>query len=298
MKKYLPEKFRSIKFPSLLTDAVQRKEKLLPTSLPKSAAQLPIPKTPFDHYQRSKLIQLLKFGQYVGGRSVLEVGCGIGDLLLEMHKYQPKELYGVDSTAASIEFAKQYLKDIDVDLSVADAVNLPFPDNSFDVVLVMYELQHIDKDWMMKKVVNEVARVARHWVILVEETAPESYRHENIVRRTVDDYKNAFKNVEDSRFFLRSTEYLHVNASRYIFTGANNPWHWIRWVFSPLLYLMGFPSSWMKIPLGETDLPESKIAMLLQKWSLPFTSSLDNIYKSNDGTTAMWFEREKLFGRG
>ncbi len=298
MKKYLPEKFRSIKMPSLLTDAVQRKEKLLPASLPKSAAQLPIPKTPFDHYQRGKLIQLLKFGQYVGGRSVLEVGCGIGDLLLEMHKFHPKELYGVDSTAASIEFATQYLKDIDVDLSVASAASLPFPDNSFDVVLVMYELQHIDQDRMMKRVVHEVARVARHWVILVEETAQESYRHENIIRRTVDDYQDAFKYVDGSRFFLRNTEYLHVNASRYIFTGANNPWHWIRWVFSPLFYLMGFPSSWMKIPLGETDLPESKIALFLQKWSLPFTANLDNIYKSNDGTTAMWFEREKLFGRG
>lgn len=298
MKKYLPEKFKQIKIPGLLTKAEQRQEQLLPASLPKSAAQLPIPRTPFDHYQRSKLIHLLKFGRYIGERSVLEVGCGVGDLLLEMSKYNPKELYGVDSTPSSIAFATEYLKGIEVDLTVANANDLPFPDKSFDVVLVMYEMQHIDDEGLMFDVAEEVARVARHWVILVEETAQESYQVENIIRRSVNDYKEVFKQTEHGRFFLRNNEYLHVNASRYVFTGASNPWHWVRWVFSPLLYLMGFPSSWMKLPLAEQEIPDSKLALNLQKWSLPFVSSLDNIYTSNDGTTVMWFEREKLFGRG
>ncbi len=308
MKKLLPSKFQNLKLPAKLQGASKRVESLLPASAPKAITQLPLPGTPFDHYRRNKLIQLLNFEQYVGERSVLEVGCGIGDLLKEMSKFNPKELYGVDSSQEALDFAHQYLTGVDVDLTLADAQRLPFPEKSFDVVMVMYELQHIPDEKSVQRVVNEAARVARQWVILIEETAQKTYQVENITRRPISFYKEAFKkanertdvlkNAKDRRYYLRKSDYLHVSASQYIFTGTSNPWHWIRWLFSPLLYLMGFPSSYMKLPTSSSDLPTSKIAMLLQKWSLPFTTSLDNIYKANDGTTVMWFEREKLFRRG
>ncbi len=308
MKDLLPGKFKNIKVPALLQDALQRREKLLPDSTPKAAAQLPLPGTPFDHYQRNKLIQLLDFNRYVGGRSVLEVGCGIGDLLKEMSRYGPKELYGVDGSQDALDFANKYLEGVEVDLTLADARELPFPDKSFDVVMVMFELQHIEDDHSVQQVVDEVARVARQWIILVEETAPTPYQLDNLVRRPVNYYRDAFKkanektevlrDTKDRQYHLRKYDYLHVKASRYIFTGAGNPWHWIRWVFSPLLYLMGFPSSYMKMPTSAADLPNSKVALTMQKWSLPFTESLDNIYRSNDGITVMWFEREQLFRRG
>lgn len=308
MKKFLPEKFTQIKIPAMLKDVAKRKDQLLPESAPKAASQLPLPGTPFDHYRRGKLIHLLNFGRYVGGRSVLEVGCGIGDLLKEMSKYRPKELFGVDSSVESLEFARRYLKGVEVDLTIADPRHLPFPEKSFDVVYLMYELQHISDQKQLQKVVDEATRVARQWVILVEETARETYDQDNIIRRPVEFYKKIFKNANEKSFFysetkdrryhLRKFDYLHVNASRYIFTGSNNPWHWIRWVMSPLLYLMGFPKSYMKMPTDSRDLPTGKLAMTLQKWSLPFTNSLDNIYKANDGTTVMWFEREKIFHRG
>ena len=308
MKKYLPAKLQDIKVPSLLKDASRKMEQLIPDSVPKAAGQLPLPGTPFDHYRRNKLIQILDFNRYVGERSVLEVGCGIGDLLKVMSKFGPKELYGVDSSKEALDFARQYLEGIDVDLTLADARKLPFPDKSFDVVMVMYELQHIPDDKSVQRVVNEATRVARQWVILVEETAPEAYMTENVIRRPVAYYKEAFKRANDKTevlrdskdriFHLRKIDFLHINASQYIFTGSGNPWHWIRWIFSPLLYLMGFPSSYMQLPTNSSDLPNSKFALTLQKWALPFTTSLDNIYKANDGTTVMWFEREKLFRRG
>ena len=308
MKKYLPAKFQEIKLPASLKDATKRMEQLLPTSVPKAAGQLPLPGTPFDHYRRNKLIQLLDFNRYVGERSVLEVGCGIGDLLKVMSQFGPKELYGVDGSQEALDFAQKYLEGIEVDLTLADSRRLPFPDKAFDVVMVMYELQHITDDKSVQRVVDEAARVARQWVILVEETASETYLQDNIQRRPVSYYKEAFKKAnektevlrdsKDRTYYLRKADYLHINASQYIFTGASNPWHWIRWVFSPLLYLMGFPATYLKPPTSSSDLPTSKFALTLQKWALPFTTSLDNIYKANDGTTVMWFEREKLFRRG
>ena len=308
MKKYFSGKFGDIRVSEALKDARKKVEKLLPESAPRLAGQLPLPGTPFDHYRRRKLIRVLRFERYVGGRSVLEIGCGIGDLLLEMSRFGPKELYGVDSSSEVLDFARQYLAGVNVDLTLADPRKLPFPEKSFDVVIVMYELQHIFNGKEVQEVVNEATRVARQWVILVEETAPETYRKDNIIRRPVKYYKEAFLNAnrdvevlcnaKDRRFHLRQTDYLHVRASQFVFTGTGNPWHWFRWLISPLLYLMGFPAKYMKLPTKQSDLPTSKLAIALQKWALPFTSWFDGIYQTNDGTTVMWFERERLFRRG
>lgn len=270
---------------------------LVPAASQRAALQLPPTKTPFDAYQRAKLIKLLNPGALVPGRSVLEVGCGLGDLLIVASKFNPKELYGVDGDPQVVEAAKKYTASIEADISVADAGDLPFPEKSFDVVLVMYELQHLDNKQEIKMVIEEVTRVCRQWVILIEQTAPERIEKEELTLHTVDYYKEKFKESA-ATFRLRKFEHLHTKASGFVFTGGSNPWHWIRWVFSPVLYLMGFPKSIMRMPVGENKLPDSELAMKLQKWSLPMVMGLDDIFRATEGTTVMWFEREKLFRRG
>ncbi len=268
---------------------------MLPQSSAKSAVQLPIPQTPYDLYRRNKLIKLLKMNELVEFRSVLEIGCGVGDLLLEISKFNPRELYGVDGDPEMIGMAEKFLAGVKVDLMVSDVRRLPFPEKSFDVVVLMFELQHILNEKELDKVVYEVSRLSRQWVVLVEDTSPVEKRETGYVRRPVEVYKELFKK---KRFYLRKTDFLDVSASQYVFTGKSNPWHWIRWLLSPLLYLMGFPKEWMRLPIAESELPESKFALLLQKLSLPFMTSLDEIVKTGSGTTVMRFEREQLFRRG
>ena len=256
----------------------------------------------------------------VPNRSVLEVGCGLGDLLIEAAKYQPKELYGVDGDKELVAEARRYTEGTGAEISVADVRNLPFPEKSFDIVLVMYELQHLYDKYELAKVIQEVTRVSRQWVVLVEQTAPKRIEKEGLTLHPVEYYKEKFKSdsYRDDQgekhdwaefqvkarkkdlgtFRLRKFEQLHVKASRYVFTGGSNPWHWIRWLFSPILYLMGFPRSIMLPPVGEHKLPDSKLAMQLQKWSLPMLVGLDDIFRAEGGPTVMWFEREKLFRRG
>ncbi len=256
---------------------------------------MPEPRTPFDVYRKQKLINLLNLKQLAEGRSVLEIGCGIGDLLKEIAKYNPKELYGVDSSPKMVAYAKAFLKEEKVDVQVANPFRLPFPEKSFDLVVVMDEFQHVFTEKDAEKLFYEVCRVSRQWVILVEETAPEQKTVGKMLLRTVQKYKDEMKK---KRFYLRSANFLDIAATSYIYTSRRNPWHWVRWVFSPLLYLIGFPSSVMKMPTSEEKIPDSELAMKLQAFTLPFATSLDGIFRKVEGTTVMRFEREQLFRRG
>ncbi|MEK7257839.1 MAG: class I SAM-dependent methyltransferase, partial [Bacteroidota bacterium] len=96
MRKWLPQKISNVSLPELFAGAKKGVNKLLPApSATIDLPQLPIPRTPFDRYRLRKLLRKLNL-RSVYGRSVLEVGCGVGDLLLEIAKYQPKEIYGVE----------------------------------------------------------------------------------------------------------------------------------------------------------------------------------------------------------
>ncbi|MBK9015407.1 MAG: class I SAM-dependent methyltransferase [Saprospiraceae bacterium] len=295
MKYILPRNISTEKMLSFLKRAEKRQVKLLTDGEEKPALQLPIPRTPFDIYRKDKLIKLLNLRQLAEDRSVLEIGCGVGDLLKEIANYKPKELYGVDSSEKMVNYAREYLKEEKVDVQLANVFRLPFPEKSFDLVVVMSEFQHVPDNKQVERLIYEVCRVARQWVILVEETAPEEMIKENLIARTIEQYKAEMKK---KRFFLRSVDILDIAATSYVYTSRRNPWHWIRWVFSPLLYLLGFPSSVMKMPTNEEKIPDSELAMKLQAMTLPFATSLDSVFRKVEGTTVMRFEREQLFRRG
>lgn len=99
-----------------------------------------------------------KFEQYIGKR-VLEVGVGTGSDHLELAK-AGAILTGVDITPKSIELTK---KNLDLhgyksDLRVADAENLPFEGNTFDVVYSFGVLHHTPDT---QKAIDEVYRVLK-----------------------------------------------------------------------------------------------------------------------------------------
>ncbi len=48
---------------------------------------------------------------------------------------------------------------------MADATNLPFPDNTFDVVSVHDGLHHLSEPW---KAVREMVRVAKKGIVIIE----------------------------------------------------------------------------------------------------------------------------------
>jgi ubiquinone/menaquinone biosynthesis C-methylase UbiE len=80
------------------------------------------------------------------GTRLLEVGCGVGAVLGILGGAFPGvELAGVDIEERQIEAAREHLAGLGLraDLRVADAVQLPYPDASFDHVWMMWFLEHV-----------------------------------------------------------------------------------------------------------------------------------------------------------
>ncbi|MFH0989463.1 MAG: class I SAM-dependent methyltransferase [bacterium] len=93
------------------------------------------------------------------GKRLLEIGCGLGTDLLQFARGGAL-VTGVDLTPRSIELVKQRfaLYGLPVDARVADAEQLPFEDNSFDIVYSFGVLHHTPNT---PKAINEVYRVLK-----------------------------------------------------------------------------------------------------------------------------------------
>ncbi|MES2527223.1 MAG: bifunctional 2-polyprenyl-6-hydroxyphenol methylase/3-demethylubiquinol 3-O-methyltransferase UbiG [Bdellovibrionota bacterium] len=92
-----------------------------------------------------------------GKAEVLDVGCGAGFLANEFAD-KGFAVTGVDLSGESLKVAQNYDKTGSVKYLEADALHLPFPDQSFDVVTCMDFLEHVENP---EKYIKEISRVLR-----------------------------------------------------------------------------------------------------------------------------------------
>lgn len=122
----------------------------------------------------------------VSGDTILEVGCGEGDLI----NYLPKDaIYtGADISSFAIKQAQkvQNKKNSDFILLEKDSDTLPFPDNFFKFIVSVYALEHFKNP---KKTLDEMARVLKKegkLLIIAPNlelpiSLPNAIRHKSIV---------------------------------------------------------------------------------------------------------------------
>ena len=95
------------------------------------------------------------------GRQFLDIGCNWGrwSIAAANRGYQPT---GIDPYAEAIEAARRIASQLDVPARyvVAEAQQLPFPDDSFDVVFSYSVLQHFTKEEAVRAL-SEIGRVLR-----------------------------------------------------------------------------------------------------------------------------------------
>jgi ubiquinone/menaquinone biosynthesis C-methylase UbiE len=91
--------------------------------------------------------RLIRDGTHLApGTRLLEVGCGVGAVLAVLGQEFPGiSLVGVDIEPKQLEFARGHLQRAGVEATLveADALALPFSDESFDHVWMMWFLEHI-----------------------------------------------------------------------------------------------------------------------------------------------------------
>jgi ubiquinone/menaquinone biosynthesis C-methylase UbiE len=101
----------------------------------------------------------LDFVGTANGESVLDVGCGTGNLAIALtQRCRVKELRGIDFSSAYIEQATRRSQDPRIVFQVGDACALGFPDRSFDRVLSLLVLHFVPR---AEQAVAEMRRVAR-----------------------------------------------------------------------------------------------------------------------------------------
>ncbi len=86
------------------------------------------------------------------GAQVLDVGCGTGLMLQSLAPYQP---VGLDFSHLAMDFCRK--RGIDR-LVQADVIQLPFRDASFDLILALDMLEHVERDDLL---VQQFFRVLR-----------------------------------------------------------------------------------------------------------------------------------------
>lgn len=102
--------------------------------------------------------------------SVLDAGCGEGTLSILMAQ-QGAKVTGIDYSTPNIDAAKEYAKNLPSDEAPAfdtgDSANLPFADNSFDIVVSNHVLEHLPD---FSQGVREIKRVTRKTAVIAVPT--------------------------------------------------------------------------------------------------------------------------------
>jgi ubiquinone/menaquinone biosynthesis C-methylase UbiE len=106
------------------------------------------------------------------GSSILELGAGKGAVsCLLYQEFAPKRLVVTDYDTSQAALAKSYLRSKlgtipeGVEIRTADALDLPFGDESFDVVFASHVLHHVERrEWHYKNIpraLDEISRVMK-----------------------------------------------------------------------------------------------------------------------------------------
>ena len=162
----------------------------------------------------SLLMELLRLESDFTGVSgtvrVLEVGCGSGVRLGWLQKHTGWECHGIEPSALAVKEAIRS----GVQAQIGTADQLPFADNSIDVVIFGFCLYLCDRDDLFK-IAAETDRVLKSpgWLLLKDFYSPEpatkEYHHRPGVYSYKMDYKRLFTwNPDYSIFSHRVTHHV------------------------------------------------------------------------------------------
>jgi glycosyltransferase involved in cell wall biosynthesis/ubiquinone/menaquinone biosynthesis C-methylase UbiE len=105
---------------------------------------------------RRRALRLLDWLDLRDGERVFDCGCGMGFYLMTMGELRNLRLVGLDGDIERLHWAQR--EDVPADLLSGDILRLPFPDASFDKVLMSEVLEHIADD---RQALREIYRILK-----------------------------------------------------------------------------------------------------------------------------------------
>ena len=123
-----------------------------------------------------RLASAFALAEVTPGMSVLDVGCGRGEIL--RHAAQlGADAYGIDYAPVAVNMSRQVIEPLEgvapgrTAVYLADAKSLPFPDATFDRVLMFDVVEHLHP-WELDRALEEVRRVLKPDGRFIVHTAP------------------------------------------------------------------------------------------------------------------------------
>ncbi|MBV9325660.1 MAG: class I SAM-dependent methyltransferase [Chloroflexi bacterium] len=114
------------------------------------AIRLGHPSYVWRHGQDRRLALIRQFVE-LRAKRILDVGCGLGMYVSQFRQFSD-DVYGVDIDPDKIGHASEWLPN----LRVSPAEELPFADDSFDIILLNEVIEHVDDD---RQSIQEAFRV-------------------------------------------------------------------------------------------------------------------------------------------
>jgi SAM-dependent methyltransferase len=101
----------------------------------------------------------VEFARVRDGDRVLDVGCGTGSLVQAVAEIAPRsQIVGIDLAGPFIEYCRSRFSDPRITFDRGSALDLPYPDGSFDRSLSLLVFQHLPQP---EKAAMEMRRVTR-----------------------------------------------------------------------------------------------------------------------------------------
>ncbi|MFN8033433.1 MAG: class I SAM-dependent methyltransferase [Mycobacterium sp.] len=126
------------------------------------------------------------------GETLLDIGCGLGFMSQNLH-----DMFGVAATGMDI----QDYREAQIPFQEFDGITIPFPDKSFDHIMLSFTLHHSHDP---KALIEECLRVVRRSIIFFEDI-PHTWIGRKKVIWHVESFRKQFR-IE----LPRSDEYRNV----------------------------------------------------------------------------------------
>ncbi|RRO13346.1 bifunctional demethylmenaquinone methyltransferase/2-methoxy-6-polyprenyl-1,4-benzoquinol methylase UbiE [Flavobacteriaceae bacterium 14752] len=112
-----------------------------------------------DQSWRKKVIKMVIQS---GAENALDIATGTGDLAIALAKNKVEKVVGLDISKGMLDIGRQKIKDQNlsdkIDMVQADSENLPYDDNSFDVITVAFGVRNFEN---LDKGLSEIYRVLK-----------------------------------------------------------------------------------------------------------------------------------------
>ena len=201
--------------------------------------------------------EIRKIREYVdlGGKDVLEVGCGDGRVssMLVSHV---KSLTAIDPDSERLAIARSKVPGADFRQGVGE--NLPFPDGSFDIVAYTFSLHHHQDSARALAEAHRVLKPSGQALVIEPSVEGEMHRFFRTFRLEDQQIANALKAIGSSGFSCEKSETFDIlwtfddaeDVYRYFF--QHNKMEWDESYVQKMKVLLGSKAENNPIRLAET----------------------------------------------